>query len=158
MLERLGQLPSEEHDAILAAVSPAVLDEIRNAMALTWLPMEVHMGFVDTVQDVVGSTRNVRLWHDTVVEFMQRPLLESFMFPDLDIPVRVIDADARRGFARYRLDTRRLVRGAATGEQLCAEIDVIESSVRRSSLVETIPCPNPPKAGPPSSSCSSPCS
>ena len=77
MLEHVRNMPAQDRDAILKLVPEDVVETVANTIPLAWIPMATHMALVDPVRDVVGSKRNVELWHATVLAYYQRPLLRG---------------------------------------------------------------------------------
>ncbi len=84
LLASVRRLPQSERASILEATGSGVAD-IDGAIALSWLPMTLHMKLSDALRDVVGAERNQRIWRSTMDASYERPLLRGFVTAAVDL-------------------------------------------------------------------------
>lgn len=75
----IRRLPAPDRDEILRRIGPESLRRAEDALAVSWLPMSLHMLICDHVRDVVGPERNVLFWRDAMQAAFERPFLKSFV-------------------------------------------------------------------------------
>lgn len=79
VLAALERFPPSERREILARFGARGVEEVRSALPLSWLPMEVHMHLSDSLRDVSGSDAAVRAFREAMTMTFDRPLLRSFV-------------------------------------------------------------------------------
>ncbi|MBV1857879.1 MAG: hypothetical protein KUG77_05655 [Nannocystaceae bacterium] len=79
LLRQVEALDASERAAILDLVSEETLTHYRRAMPVGWTSMERHMEVSNAIRAVVGSQRNVEVWHGTMAALTGRPLLSGFL-------------------------------------------------------------------------------
>ncbi|MBL4689493.1 MAG: hypothetical protein JKY37_33200 [Nannocystaceae bacterium] len=79
LLRQVEALGASERAAILDLVSDETLAHYRRGIPVGWTSMERHMEVADAIRVVVGSQRNVEVWHGAMATLTGRPLLSGFL-------------------------------------------------------------------------------
>lgn len=108
LLRSVRKLLANEQKQILEAFGKDRVEKIDGAIGVGWLPMTVHMGLADAIRAVIGSTRNVQIWRETMTETYDRVLLRGFIDATVDLFGLTPAALFRQGPYIYRHLTRGL--------------------------------------------------
>lgn len=79
LLRQVEALEASERAAVLALVPEETLAHYRRVMPVGWTSMEQHMEVSNAIRAVVGSERNIEVWHETMAALTGRPLLSGFL-------------------------------------------------------------------------------
>ncbi|MEO7112598.1 MAG: hypothetical protein ABI183_19285 [Polyangiaceae bacterium] len=79
LLRSVRKLLANEQTQILETFGRDRVEKVDGAIAVGWLPMTVHMGLSDAIRAVIGSTRNIQIWRETMTETYDRVLLRGFI-------------------------------------------------------------------------------
>ncbi len=79
LLQQVAALEEAERAAILARICEETLVHYRRVTPVGWTSMQQHMEVSDAIRAVLGSQRNVEVWHATMAALTGRPLLSGFL-------------------------------------------------------------------------------
>lgn len=79
LLRQVEALEASERAAILERIPDETLTHYRRAIPVGWTSMQQHMEVSDAIRSVVGSLRNIDIWHETMAALTARPLLSGFL-------------------------------------------------------------------------------
>ncbi len=79
LLQQVEALEPAERTAILELIPEETVAHYRRVMPVGWTSMQLHMEVSDAIRAVVGSQRNVEVWHRTMAALTSRPLLSGFL-------------------------------------------------------------------------------
>lgn len=123
LLRSVRKLMTHEQDQIVGAVGNESIEKIESTIAVGWVPMTIHMGFSDAIRAVIGSSRNVQIWRETMTETYDRALLRGF----IDASVGLFGLTPASLFRQGPYVYRHLTRGL--GELAVEEQEDKESSI-----------------------------
>jgi hypothetical protein len=115
LLRSVRKLLTNEQTQILEAFGRDRVEKIDGAIGVGWVPMTLHMGLADAIRAVIGSTRNVQIWRETMTETYDRVLLRGFIDASIDLFGLTPASLFRQGPYIYRQLTRGL--GVLTVEE-----------------------------------------
>lgn len=79
LLRQVEGLEASARAAILQRIPEETLAHYRRVIPVGWTSMELHMQVSDAIRAVLGSERNVEVWHATMAALTGRPLLAGFL-------------------------------------------------------------------------------
>ncbi len=123
LLRSVRKLLTNEQTQILSAFGAEGAEKIDATIGVGWLPMTLHMKLSDAIRAVIGSSRNIQIWRETMTETYDRVLLRGFIDASVDLFGLTPASLFRQGPYIYRQLTRGL------GELTVEEQDDKESSI-----------------------------
>jgi hypothetical protein len=123
LLRSVRKLLTNEQTQILSAFGGEGAEKIDATIGVGWLPMTLHMKLADAIRAVLGSSRNIQIWRETMTETYDRVLLRGFIDASVDLFGLTPASLFRQGPYIYRQLTRGL------GELSVEEQDDKESSI-----------------------------
>lgn len=79
LLGAVRALPVSERQVCLASVEGAIAAQIDRSIAMSWMPMELHMKLSDATRAVIGQQRFIDLFEQTMMSSWSSPLLNGFV-------------------------------------------------------------------------------
>jgi hypothetical protein len=79
LLTATRKLSTREANEVLAALEPAEVERIEQAIAVAFLPMSLHVKLSETLYDTAGSARFIAISRAVVASALKRPLFTGFV-------------------------------------------------------------------------------
>lgn len=108
---------SPRRDAIRAAIGAERLAQIRDATAVDWLPVEVHLAITDAVLAVLGLTQARGFWKDRLLDSFSTKAMAPFIAGASFIYGDELYALTKVAMSAYRLVTKHAGQIVVTREQ-----------------------------------------